>query len=195
MPKLTLTWGLVLSSILLIAIACGGEHGPVGPAGPQGPQGEPGAPGAQGPQGEGPGGPQGQLDPQGSASTPEHVETVVSHGGPVIDYVILVDSLRAAGATVDPAGTISQPFFVPEGQLLTVNGADIQAFFFPSEVEANAIAATVSADGSSVGTSMISWIAPPHFYKAGRLIVVYVGSDSSVINILQEIMGSQFAGR
>lgn len=132
---------------------------------------------------------------QGSAGQAGPEGTVVSHGGPVADYVSLLDSLRAAGATVDPAGTISQPFFAPEGQLLTVNGEDVQAFEFASEAEANAIAQTVSADGSSVGTSMISWVAPPDFYKAGRLIVIYVGSDSGVINILQEIMGSQFAGR
>ena len=121
--------------------------------------------------------------------------TVVSHGGPFTDYVSLVDNLRAAGAIVDPAGTISQPFFVPEGQLLTVNGEDVQAFEFASEVEADAIAETVSADGGSVGTSMISWVAPPHFYLAGRLIVVYVGSDSGVITMLEGIIGSQFAGR
>ena len=78
---------------------------------------------------------------------------------------------------------------------MAVNGEDVQAFEFAGEVEADAIAETVSADGGSVGTSMISWIAPPHFYKAGRLIVVYVGSEGGVINILQEIMGSQFAGR
>ena len=119
----------------------------------------------------------------------------VSHGGPVTDHVSLVDSLRAAGATVDPAGAISQPFFMPEGQVLTVNGEDVQAFEFASKAEADAIAETVSADGSSVGTSMTFWVASPHFYKAGRLIVIYVGSDSDVINMLQEAMGSQFAGR
>ncbi len=78
---------------------------------------------------------------------------------------------------------------------MTVYGEDLQVFEFASEVEADAVAETVSADASSVGTSMIFWVAPPHFYKAGRLIVIYVGSDSGVINILQEIMGSQFAGR
>ena len=99
------------------------------------------------------------------------------------------------GATVDPAGTISQPFFIPQGQLLTVNGKDVQAFEFASEVEAGAIVETVSADGSSVGRSMISRVAPPHFYGDGRLIIVYVGSDSGVIKALKEAMGSQFAGR
>ena len=123
------------------------------------------------------------------------LNVVVSHGGPVTDYVSLVDSLRAAGATVDPAGTVSQPFFVPEGQLLTVNGEDIQVFEFASTEEAASAAETVSADGSSIGTSMVSWVAPPHFYQGGKLIAIYIGSDSGVINTLKEAMGSQFAGR
>ena len=118
----------------------------------------------------------------------------MSHGGPVTDYVSLVDNLRAAGATVDASGTVSQPFFAPQGQVLTVNGEDVQAFEFPSVEEANAVAETVSADGSSIGTSMVAWVAPPHFYKAGKLIVIYVGSDSGVISALQAAMGSQFAG-
>ena len=71
----------------------------------------------------------------------------------VKDFVSLVDNLRAAGAIVDPAGTVSQPFFDPEGQLLTVNGEDVQSFEFASEVEAAAIAESISADGGSVGTS------------------------------------------
>jgi len=57
---------------------------------------------------------------------------IVSHGGPVKDYVSLVDNLRAAGATVDPAGTASADFSAPEKQLLTVNGEDIQAFEYGS---------------------------------------------------------------
>lgn len=35
----------------------------------------------------------------------------------------------------------------------------------------------------------------PHFYKAGRIIVLYVGSDETVLGLLEEILGSQFAGR
>ena len=118
----------------------------------------------------------------------------VSHGGPVIDYVSLVDSLRAAGAAVAPSGTVSQPFFTPQGRVLTVDGKDVQVFEFPSVEEASTVAETVSPDGSSIGTSMVGWVAPPHFYKAGTLIVIYVGSDRDVINALQAAMGAQFAG-
>ena len=127
-----------------------------------------------------------------SGTTP--TAPIVSHGGPVKDYVSLVDNLRAAGATVDPAGSVSQPFFAPQGQMLTVTGEDVQAFEFASVEEADTVAETVSADGSSIGTSMVRWIAPPHFYKAGKLIVIYVGGEGDVIDVLQEAMGPQFAG-
>ncbi len=136
---------------------------------------------------------QGSTAPAPTESTPQS-SRVVSHGGPANDYVSLVDSLRAAGATTDPAGNVSQPFFAPQGQVLSVNGGDVQAFEFASAEEADTVAATVAADGGSIGTSMVGWIAPPHFYKVGKLIVIYIGSDRDVIDALQEAMGSQFAG-
>ena len=123
--------------------------------------------------------------------------------GPVKDYVSLVDNLRAAGATVDPAGTESAHFLAPESQWLTVNGEDIQVFEFGSAEEADAAAGGVSANGLSIVTTMadgtqmatmVDWVAPAHFYKAGKLIVLYVGCDSDVINALQETMRPQFAG-
>ncbi len=121
--------------------------------------------------------------------------SVVSHGGPVRDYVSLVDNLRADGATIVPTGTASQPFFTPQGQLITVNGQGVQVFEFANTAVADAVAETVSADGSSVGTTMMTWVATPHFYKAGKLIVLYVGDDSYVLSILEEVLGPQFAGR
>ncbi len=118
-----------------------------------------------------------------------------SHGGPVTDYVSLIDNLRAAGAIVEPAGEVSQPFFSVNGQVITVNNGDVQVFEYADTAAADAEAAFVSADGSSVGTTMISWVAPPHFYKTGRLIVLYVGDNTAVINVLEAVLGSQFAGR
>lgn len=41
---------------------------------------------------------------------------------------------------------------------------------------------------------MVDWIAPPHFYKKGQLIVLYAGVNISVIHILEASLGSQFAG-
>ena len=128
----------------------------------------------------------------------------VSHGGPVKDYASLVDTLRGAGVAIDPAGIVSRPFFAPEGQLLKVNRVDVQTFEFASAEEADAVAEGVSPSGDSIlrvdaetglgVASSVLWEMPPHFYKAGKLIVLYVGCNSDVINVLQETMGPQFAG-
>ncbi len=120
---------------------------------------------------------------------------VVSHGGPVKDYISLVDNLRAAGATVDPAGEVTQPFFSVKGLIINVNGDDVQVFEYEDATTADNEAALVSPDGSSVGTSMVGWVAPPHFYKVGNLIVLYVGESKAVIDTLESVVGSQFAGR
>jgi hypothetical protein len=142
-----------------------------------------------------------QAPPTVSGKTP--TTPIVSHDGAVKDYVSLVDNLRAAGATVDPAGKASADFLAPEKQLLTVNGEDIQAFEFASAEEADAAAGGVSRTGTSIVTtmadgtqmaSMVDWAKPSHFYKAGKLIVIYVGCDIDVIDVLRETMGSQFAG-
>jgi len=56
-------------------------------------------------------------------------------------------------------------------------------------------AAQVASHGSSVGTSMITWMDSPHFYKSGRVIVIYIGSDEKTLNLLQAVIGPQFAGQ
>ncbi len=136
-----------------------------------------------------------QEPPTPAPLPPVEQPPITSHSGPVKDYVSLFDNLRAAGATVEPAGDISQPFFSVTGNAITVNGENVQVFEYTDAAVADAEALLVSADGSSVGTTMVNWVAAPHFYKAGKLIVLYVGNDTTVINILEEVLGSQFAGR
>jgi hypothetical protein len=111
------------------------------------------------------------------------------------DYAELVTALERAGATVEPAGEIQQPFFGPKGQLLKVNGADVQVFEYPEAEVVAHDAAQVAHDGSSIGTQVMMWVATPHFYKSGRLIVLYVGDDASVTALLTSALGPQFAGR
>ena len=42
---------------------------------------------------------------------------------------------------------------------------------------------------------MMMWVATPHFYKASGLIVLYVGDNTAVIDVLEAALGPQFAGR
>ncbi len=122
-------------------------------------------------------------------------ESPVSHGGLVTDYVSLIDNLRQAGATVEPSGEVVQPFFTVTGNIITVNDGDVQVFEYADAATAEAEVALVSPDGFSVGTSMISWVATPHFYKTDRLIVLYVGDSEAVTDVLESVLGQQFAGR
>lgn len=117
-----------------------------------------------------------------------------SHGGPVQDYVSLIDHLRAAGTTVTPTGEVSQPFFSVKGQTIAVNGEQVQVYEYADGSAMNAEAARISADGGTIGNSSVDWIAPPHFYKAGKIIVLYVGNNTAVINLLIAVLGHQFAG-
>lgn len=122
-------------------------------------------------------------------------EPPVSRGGPVTDYVSLIDNLRQAGATVEPTGEMAQPLFSVNGRVMVVNGGDVQVFEYVDTAAAEAEAALVSPDGSSVGTSMVGWVASPHFYRAEKLIVLYVGDSEAVTDVLESVLGQQFAGR
>jgi hypothetical protein len=76
-----------------------------------------------------------------------------------------------------------------------LNGEDVQVFEYHDHSTAKTEAALVSPDGSFIGTSLPFWIAPPHFYKAGLIIVLYVGENTAVTDALESILGEQFAGR
>ncbi|MBA3532798.1 MAG: hypothetical protein H0T73_12810 [Ardenticatenales bacterium] len=136
------------------------------------------------------------LTPSLTATSPSATEEETpSPEGAVTDTVSLVEELGAQGAQVQPAGSLEQPFFLVEAQLLDVGDQQLQLFEFADAISASASAATVSTSGDSVGTTMMTWIEPPHFYQAGQLIVLYVGSDTATLELLEEVLGPPFAGR
>ena len=113
----------------------------------------------------------------------------------MIDVDALVGLLREAGVTAEQTGDIvEQPFFTATGQILKTNGEDVQVFVYDTVEAAEEDAALVSADGSTVGTTMLMWVAPPRFYTTGHMIVLYVGEDASVASALEATLGGPFAG-
>ncbi len=113
---------------------------------------------------------------------------------PVTDMTSLIAALQERGLTVEEAGTVSQPFFDVEGTTLRVEDADVQVFAFANEEAAQTAMATIGPDGNP-STMMITWVAPPHFYQARRLIVLYVGDDAAMTHALIEALGAQVAGQ
>lgn len=107
----------------------------------------------------------------------------------------LVASLRAQGARIALTNEkVSQPFFSRAGRVMTVNGEGVQVFEYSHALAADKEAKLVSSDGMRIGTTKPSWMAPPHFFQSGRLIVLYVGNEQTIVRILEGAIGRQFAG-
>ena len=112
----------------------------------------------------------------------------------VDDLDALIRELRNEGATVNTVGSVSQPFFSASGQILRINGEDLQVFEYENAAAAQGEAARVSPDGSSVGTTIITWVSTPHFYRSGKVIALYIGSSRELLSLLDSVLGPQFAG-
>ena len=115
------------------------------------------------------------------------------------DHVSLVDNLRSRGLTVMPLESVAQPFLRGDGTVLGIGGAGIaptrlQSFQYESAQAAAADAATFGPDGSPTGVH-VDWLAPPHLYLKGRVLVIYVGADEAVTGLLTDVLGPQFSGR
>lgn len=127
---------------------------------------------------------------------PSHDKPVLPFDGAVTDYASLVEAIESRGILVQHKEDISaesSAFSVPI-RVISVGGADVQVFEFKDESEAGASSLTVSGDGTEIGTSIIRWMDTPHFYKKGNLIVLYVGQNPETTNLLESLLGNQFAG-
>ena len=106
----------------------------------------------------------------------------------------LIAALEARGIRVEDAGTVEQPFFTVPAQVFIADGDDLQVYQFASEEAAGEAAATVSDDGRTIGTSKPSWLAPPHVFRRGRLLVIYLGSREATLAALRDTLGPELAG-
>jgi len=107
-------------------------------------------------------------------------------------------SIAATGAPIAVKGKVRQPFFSAPGTVLAVADDDIQVYEYSASDKAQREAARVSDDGSTIMTDdaplHVEWVATPHFFQRDRLIVVYVGDDDEVLDVLKNTLGEPFAG-
>lgn len=132
-------------------------------------------------------------------------QTSGSPGGQVFDYALLVNRLRAAGATVETQGTAGDTYGLHgRGRALLVNAARVEVYEYSDAAGAEADAQHISADGTtfrwqgSFGSEhvvTVDFVAPPHWYRAGRILVLYVGADASIGALLEQQLGQPFAGQ
>lgn len=112
-----------------------------------------------------------------------------SQGNEIGGYAEFVDAVRNEGAQVQPQEAVKQPFFNISGPVLLVNGSRVQVFDFGTEQFQQAASEQISADGFTIGTTVVDWVDQPNFWAKDRIIVLYVGTDASIINLLNRVLG------
>jgi len=122
----------------------------------------------------------------------------------VTNYSSFLDYLRDSGASIRDEGETGRGlFYDAEFRIVEADGIFIQVYEFASAKDMEADASGVSRYGTQITkdwgngkatTVFVNWIGKPHFYKAGRIIVIYIGDNYSMISLLQNGFGKQFAG-
>lgn len=117
-------------------------------------------------------------------------------------YADVRDTLRGRGAQVQEDGIGTDTFLGGVDHRLTVNAAGVDVFEYRTALGASLDAASISPDGSTISrrfgpfgsTTIIDYVAPPHWFHVGRVLVRYVGRDDNVLALLRAVLGAQFAG-
>jgi hypothetical protein len=103
-------------------------------------------------------------------------------------------ALGAAGASVREVGTFEPSPLTGSGTILCVDGQEVRVYLFETAEEAGAVASQINpTDPSQVGTSMVSWAGAPRFWRADRMIVLYLGDSPSIELGLTSLLGDPFA--
>ena len=134
-----------------------------------------------------------------NAPTPTPAPFPPSGGGSIIaDSQALEFSLEAQGAAVEYGGQsdVSKQFGLLPTEL-KVNDQQVLVYEFGPGSAALEASKTVSSDGSSFESDgmvmTVHWIANPHFYLYGNAIILYVGNDEGIGELLDSV-ATQFAG-
>jgi hypothetical protein len=124
---------------------------------------------------------------------------VITASLPVGDFSSFTQALDAAGFTVREGERLGSELFAVPGQWVFIDDMRVLTYEYPREEALNEVRSSISRDGYSVptrtgGVAMVEWVATPHLYSAGRLLVLYLGDKQRTLDALDLLLGPQFAG-
>lgn len=102
-----------------------------------------------------------------------------------LDEVLRV--LRTAGATVNLADPVESDVLTVPGQIVHINSEEVEFYAYESAEQAEVEASLVADLGDPE--------AEPQFYKMGNMLVRYVGNDTLVRDLLEDVLGARAAGQ
>ena len=134
-------------------------------------------------------------------------------GDVVMDFEYMVNDLRLSGVIINETGDAfllglgREPVFSGKGKYIRLSGekAPINVWEYRDEEAALTEVEFISRDGFDIRrppgpddegfAGHYDWIAPPHWYQSGKIIVLYVGETLELRILLNELLGEQFAGQ
>jgi hypothetical protein len=156
----------VLLALTILSAACGAQSATV----------EPGQ--ATGPAVEG-------ATTSAAGATAGVPQTGSEHSGVPANLEEALDLLRIHGATVNLADPVQSDVLSAPGQIVHINNEEVE-FYTYQAAEAVAAEAPLVAD-------LTTPEGQPQFYRLGNMLVRYVGSDSGLRDLLEDVLGAQAA--
>ncbi|NOX31502.1 MAG: hypothetical protein GXP35_15870 [Actinobacteria bacterium] len=132
--------------------------------------------------------------PEPAPSSTEEVPVATPQAEP-LDTDGLIIKLEDAGIDVDeiaqPAAAAS-PLFAGTVRNLCVGSEPVWLYEYPSTEARETESDWITPDGQlrrSESAVSVSWIGPPRFYAAGRIIALTLSGDSPVADLLSALLG------
>lgn len=102
--------------------------------------------------------------------------------------------LKSSSIPAEIGPEISTPYFDKSPRGLKIHGSPVLFLEYDDEADADALAASISSDGSKVGDKVVTEKGTPHFFRMGKVIAVYFGERENTLEALELTLGPQFAG-
>lgn len=136
----------------------------------------------------------GDVTNNGTDTTQTGTDTLDIFGNGAETTQDIAAALQDRGFAVTTGQALDQPFFQATGTELTVDGEYVQVFEYTTEEAAQQDVGQISDDASTIGTTQVTWTGSPHFFQDGKLVVLYVGDNDQILDVLEDTLGSQIAG-
>ncbi|HEY8363249.1 MAG TPA: hypothetical protein VIK77_10250 [Tissierellaceae bacterium] len=113
-------------------------------------------------------------------------------------YEKLIKGLENMGYKVE-SKDVEKSILSGERKWLTLNeNENISVYLYENNEKMEEDASYLSFDGGTYNNGknsiIVEWVSYPHFFKSENMIVLYVGENTDIVSILEELVGPQFAG-
>jgi penicillin-binding protein 2 len=86
--------------------------------------------------------------------------------------------------------TVLHPFFRVPGQVVRVNGQDLQVFVYSDSNARKSDSARISADGKLIAGQVVDWPVQPMFASNGNVLTVLISADSRIGGRVERAVGT-----